>query len=245
MIFGNPSIVTNGLILNLDAANTKSYPRTGTSWRDLSGNNNTGTLTNGPTFNSLNGGSIVFNGTNQYAELGSIPSLQFTNTQPFSISVWFRWTEATTAADNIYAYALLSGNNRGYYVGLDGGAGTVVTNGLFFDYFDGTTFRGIQSGTNSISKNIWYNVAVTSNSNSFTGMKIYLNGSILATTVRTSGNGTPSSINYTGLTAQVGARQATSTFGGNIGFTSIYNRELSASEIQQNYNALKSRFNLR
>ena len=61
-----PKIVTNGLVLYLDAANKKSYPGSGTTWTDLSGNNNTGTLTNGPTFDSNNGGSIVFDGTNDY-----------------------------------------------------------------------------------------------------------------------------------------------------------------------------------
>ena len=59
-------IITDGLVIALDAANTKSYPGSGTTWSDLSGNSNNGTLTNGPTFNSGNGGSIVFDGTNDY-----------------------------------------------------------------------------------------------------------------------------------------------------------------------------------
>ena len=54
----SPKIITNGLVLSLDAANNKSYPRSGTTWSDLSGNNNTGTLTNGPTFSDSNGGVI-------------------------------------------------------------------------------------------------------------------------------------------------------------------------------------------
>jgi len=69
----NPRIVTDGLVLALDAGNTKSYPGSGTTWTDLSGNGNTGTLTNGPTFDSANGGSIVFDGTNDYVQVtGSI-----------------------------------------------------------------------------------------------------------------------------------------------------------------------------
>ena len=63
---GGPNIITNGLVLALDAANTKSYVSGSTVWRDLSGNNNSGSLTNGPTFNSANGGSIVFDGVDDY-----------------------------------------------------------------------------------------------------------------------------------------------------------------------------------
>ena len=64
----SPKIVTNGLVLALDAANTKSYPGSGTVWSDLTPNGNNGALTNGPTFNSANGGSIVFDGTNDYLQ---------------------------------------------------------------------------------------------------------------------------------------------------------------------------------
>ena len=62
----SPSLVMNGLVLALDAANPKSYPGSGTTWTDLSGRGNTGTLTNGPTYSSANGGSLVFDGTNDY-----------------------------------------------------------------------------------------------------------------------------------------------------------------------------------
>jgi hypothetical protein len=70
--FHSPRIVTDGLILALDAANTKSYPGSGTTWFDLSGNGNNGTLTNGPTFSSDNGGSIVFDGVNDYVQFSTV-----------------------------------------------------------------------------------------------------------------------------------------------------------------------------
>ena len=66
----SPKISTDGLVLCLDAANTKSYPGSGTVWSDLSRGGNNGTLTNGPTFNSGNGGSIVFDGVNDYVDCG-------------------------------------------------------------------------------------------------------------------------------------------------------------------------------
>jgi hypothetical protein len=67
-----PDLVQNGLVLALDAADKNSYRGTGTTWSDLSGNNNTGTLTNGPTFNGGNGGSIVFDGVDDYADFGNV-----------------------------------------------------------------------------------------------------------------------------------------------------------------------------
>ena len=83
-----PSIVTSGLVLNLDAANMKSYPRSGTTWRDLSGLGNNGTLTNGPTFNSQNGGSIVFDGVDDYASINN--TIGNFGTSDFTINFFFK-----------------------------------------------------------------------------------------------------------------------------------------------------------
>ena len=66
-----PNIVEDGLVLALDAGNTKSYPGSGTTWTDLSGKGNNGTLTNGPTFDSGNGGAIFFDGGNDYVTTGN------------------------------------------------------------------------------------------------------------------------------------------------------------------------------
>ena len=86
------SIVRNGLVLYLDAANPKSYPGSGTTWKDLSGNGNNGTLVNGPTFNSANGGSIVFDGTNDYVITTNL--LNPTTNPNESVFVWFNPTAA-------------------------------------------------------------------------------------------------------------------------------------------------------
>ena len=88
-VHGGPgNIVTNGLVLNLDATNPRSYPQpyNGTTWINLAGTNN-GTLTNGPTYNSANGGSIIFDGTNDYVDCGNPISLQI-NTG--TICVWVK-----------------------------------------------------------------------------------------------------------------------------------------------------------
>ncbi len=83
---GGPSIVTNGLILNLDAANPKSYVSGSTTWNDVSRSGLSGTLVNGPTFNTGSGGSIVFDGTDDYVNCGN--STLF-NLNQHSICFWF------------------------------------------------------------------------------------------------------------------------------------------------------------
>jgi hypothetical protein len=93
-----PRVVTDGLVLALDAADTNSYPGSGTTWNDLSGNGNTGTLTNGPTYSSDNGGSIVFDGTNDYVPLVN----NLGDPQQFTIEFWAYPTELNIDANNNY-----------------------------------------------------------------------------------------------------------------------------------------------
>ena len=87
-------LVSDGLVLNLDAGDPRSYPSSGTTWTDLSGNGNTGTLTNGPTYSNGNGGALVFNGTNSYVTVGSFSSnLNAANNSPnITISFWANLT---------------------------------------------------------------------------------------------------------------------------------------------------------
>ena len=82
----SPRIVTDGLVLCLDAANSRSYPKTGTTWTDRSTSGNNGTLTNGPTFDTNNGGSIVFDGSND-----SVVTSDF-DLDYISIFTWFKPT---------------------------------------------------------------------------------------------------------------------------------------------------------
>lgn len=235
-----PKLVTRGLILYLDAANNSSYSGSGTSWRDITGNGINGTLTGSPIYSSNNLGNFSFNGTNQYVDIGSNTQLQFTNSQEFTISIWFNWSSSVSNSQRaLFSYALSGG--RGYYMLLDD-TGAVNTNGALFDYFDGSAFRGVQTPNNTIAKNTWCNVVCTCDtSNSSGGMRIYMNGIATSTSTRQF-VGTPSSINYSTLTAQVGARQGSATFGGSISQTSVYNRALTAAEVLQNFNATRGRF---
>ena len=81
-------IVTSGLILNLDAGNASSYPGTGTTWTDLSGNNNNGTLVNGVGYSSSNGGIMTFDGVNDFVNCGN--SSTFNQTNALTLSTWVK-----------------------------------------------------------------------------------------------------------------------------------------------------------
>jgi hypothetical protein len=233
----NSSIVTNGLVLCLDAGNLKSYPTTGTVWTDLSGNGNTGTLVGGTGYNPANGGSLVFDGTDDDVGITNNDLYKFSNTQAFSLNLWVK---CTSPGINWGTNALLAFANggRGYYFIID--INFIRTNSFFFDYYDGSIFRGIQGNNNSITLNSWVMLTATSSSNSVNDMKVYQNGVLTSWTNR--GTGTPSTINYDTLPMTIGSRQSAEYFVGNISQVSIYNRALSATEIQQNYLATKSRY---
>jgi hypothetical protein len=223
-----PDIVSDGLVLYLDAGSPNSY-RTdfGTTWKDMSGFNNSGSLINGPTYSSANGGSIVFDGVDDYVDCGNQSSIQLIG--DMSILSWIKVTDfskfsgivAKTTGNiaNPYDYYLLQSSGTPNFI--RGSGGSTYANHL---------------GTTSPTLGVWQQVAVTMLATQVTH---YLNGS-------SNGTGT---ISVTTTNAannlMIGNRSDNVTdFKGNISITQIYNRALSATEIQQNYNAQKSRFGL-
>jgi len=218
----SPKIVTDGLVFAVDAANKKSYPGSGTTWTDLAGSNN-GTLTNGPTFDSGNGGSIVFDGSDDYVALSDFGL----TTSGFSCVCVFKFDVAAngnTLFNLNYAYP-----NSGYLIRQKDQKIIVFT--------DNGTETNIQS-TSTIDNNTIYHLAVTQDSGTCT---IYLNGiqdkqSSLANPVLNSSAETS--------LARRGAPSIGAYLNGNIYNATIYNKVLSSTEITQNYNALKSRFGL-
>ena len=220
-----PPIVTNGLVLHLDAANIRSYPGSGTTWTDLSGNNITGSLTNGPTYNSANGGSIVFYGSNDSVIIPHTPSLSVGNS--LSVFFWF-YLNSTSSYQPIVAKSY---NNNGWEIANQNG-------GLR------CTLRPSVSNNNNIfvpgtlNLNNWYCSGFTCNN---TTISLYLNGILQgATSVSSINLDTTSSL----YVAQRSDGSNINYFNGSISNVQIYNRALSAAEVLQNYNAQKSRFNL-
>ena len=217
-----PRIVTNGLVFCVDAADTNSYPGSGTTWTDLSGNGNNGTLTNGPTFSSANRGSIVFDGTNDYVSCGNAANLQITIG---TISAWIRPTVGNSSYRGILvkqsAWGLfLYGNN---FITYDWGNNARRDNGTV------------------LSNNIWYHTAMTFTETIGTPSNnaiLYVNAiSVLTTTVKNSNISSQDVVLGTGGSTPNGQELY-----GNIASAQVYNRVLSASEVLQNYNATKGRY---
>ena len=226
---GTPRIVTNGLVLNLDAARQNSYAGSGTTWRDLSGNGNTGTLVNGVGYNGSNGGSLTFDGSNQYVDLTQ--TIQF-NTGDFSISGWFRSNSGNTLYKQIWS----SGYNGGtpdVEVGVLSG-----TNQLYL-YIRPPAV--LTNTTYTVDDNVWRHFTATKTSTLIT---LYVNGSLIGSTI---GSYALEDIDTAGIIPRIGNGSYNINnrpFKGNIAQVSIYNRALSATEISQNFQALRGRYGI-
>ena len=225
------SIVTDGLVLNVDAGFTPSYPKNGTAWYDLSGNGNSGTLTNGPTFNSANGGSIVFDGTNDYVQV----------TSPFgdidwSIQAWsFCAFMKLDTLGNRCLVNLNSANSSHYIV-----TNVFYTGDRSYWYFiknSTSTQTNFTQTTGNFPANEVFHFTMTYNGNGLStgNVKFYKNGELLTTT----NGGSAGLSNQSGL--QIGGNY---WFDGNIYNFLMYDKVLTSDEIIQNFNAQKSRFGL-
>jgi hypothetical protein len=239
-------IVTNGLVLNLDAAKVDSYPGTGTTWRDLSGNNNNGTLTNGPTFSGIGKQAvIVCDGTNDYIEVLDNASLDF-GSGSFTVEYWFRKLAATAGGfDNIWGpNKWNTGAARGTNEwSLSIGNGTTGTGNQYgFGVESGSVGYGIsETTTTQLSLNTWYQLVGQRDGANF---KTYLNGA-LTMNVTASGFTTSSIINNVGRNLRIN-NSAVNSFYTNVDNANvkIYNRALSADEVSQNFNALRGRYGI-
>lgn len=226
--FAGPEIINDGMSLCLDAASAKSYPGTGTSWYDVSGNGNHGTLTNSPTYSAVNGGVFVFDGTDKFANVGN-PAILNTTTA-ITIDSWVK---------------LAVINTRMIYCGKGNGQSDATTqywlevnasNVPYFYISIGGLGKPLTMSTFTIQAGIWYNIVGTYDGTIVRG---YVNNVPNQTTISYAGSITttvfPYSVgklsNYTGL-----------YLNGSIGVSRIYNRALSAAEISQNFNALRGRY---
>ena len=226
----SPKIVTDGLVLALDAGNPKSYPGSGIVWRDKSGNGNDGTLNNGPTFSSDNGGGIVFDGVDDYVTATGYDYL----TADGTFSTWYK--TSSTGREALYGTSVT--DDIRFIVNYEPGTGgpTLGTIGVNIDYPILTPYANIGS---AIYDGNWHNVAVSWIGSTASAI-IYFDG-IAQTTSYTQQN------TFSGKAVSafsLGIESSGNLLNGSIGVAHIYNRALSASEVQQNYNALKGRFGL-
>lgn len=304
-----PSIIKSGLVLDLDAADINSYIGSGTSWKDMTGNGNSGTLVNGPSFSSANGGSIVFDGVDDYINLRSGTILNNWNPDGTdaalsyrsytSASIWFKTSTISTGglnkmifSDNSIEYGFYQNNSSLNFIAYGNRGTTIAANTwynacLVADIGRPNTGSYTQSGTTTITCTTTYPVTIitgntisiffTSGAATSGSYIVTVTGSntftiTAASPATTSGNfyfSTNTNISY--ITAYLngvqvgsqlsantqngvndnpfnlgrdGAGTSTSYFSGNIAILQLYNKNLTATEILQNYNATKGRFGL-
>ena len=222
---GGPATVTSGLVLELDAGNIKSYPTTGTTWFDKSGNGYNGTLTNGPTFNTGSLGSIVFDGVDDSVIVPNGNNF-FSGKTQVTVCVWFRLTSGTSP--NLINMPTGSGGT----FSIENASTTSTSLNTYFNNNNQTSFPFTLNTTTYLTS-IFNSGVVTT----------YKDGVLIDTK-----NNNSSVLNTVGTTNLVIGRWGWGGFSnsmtGNIYNTSIYNRALSASEIQQNFNATRARFGI-
>jgi hypothetical protein len=226
----SPKIVTDGLVLCLDAANLNSYVSGSTIWRDISRGGNNGTLINGPTFNSANGGSIVFDGVDDYVNLGNPSSLNIT--AEITLSVWVKIPSYNTGvfSDIITKGISFGGSNASYFI-------SIINDGrISWEIVTDSNVRRqrIVSADNAAAYNgLWTNFTGTYDSSRLT---LYINGILFSTAL----------FDLSPIRVRTGdvTIGGTRYLDGKVSNVVIYNRALSAQEITQNYNATKTRFGL-
>jgi len=210
-------IVRNGLVLHLDAASPWSYPRTGLNWFDRSGNGNNGTLEGGVGYSGTNFGSLTFDGTDDYVPMGST-GFPF-GSSAGTLSAWARTNTISGSFDFIVSYGSAS-TNVARFLGINN------STYLFGGYANDITASGVPLNT-------WFNMAGVYDG---TNASMYINGVLVS-------GPTVKGWNTVASSAQIGRQTNGGEYwNGNISQVSIYNRALTAAEVRQNYNALKSRY---
>ena len=213
---GSLEIVTDGLVLCLDAANSRSYPGAGTVWTDLAGTGN-GALANGPAFIAGNLGSIYFDGSDDYVDLGSA----FSNYSVFTISFWINYIdlggnhESPVGDDSQQYNYLVLFFGGSFYLGVSSSQGGT-----------GNSSGGISHGT--MVNGEWYNFVITKDSSSL--ISLYKNSLFLGSTTKTGG-----------VNVQWIGRGFTYD-NCKISMFQLYNRAISAGEVLQNYEATVGRY---
>ena len=211
-----PNIVTDGLVLALDAGSPRSYPGSGTTTTSLVGSS-TGTLTNGVGFDSANGGTWDFDGTDDNINTNfTIPAGNR------SMDLWIKYDTLSSTGGGGYSLTGVQQTGGKYlYTGITSNGG-------------GYSYAGDTGGSYSytFSANVWYYVATVMDSGT---TRHYVNGEQVATKTYASSVASTTPV-------MIGAINSQHEVDGSIPITRIYNKALTAAEVTQNYNAQKTRF---
>jgi len=244
---GAGGTIKDSLILYLDAANTNSYPGSGTTWKDLSSTTANGTLTNGAVYSNTNVGTISLDGVDDYVDIGNKISL-LAPTLPLTMEAWIYINAGSQLGSGLIVLDSRGPSPTTYY-------GTILSfvnnsNVVLFgaSYGDGSgindsTHRQTAGTAANFVTNTWYHV-VGIVENAIANSKIYVNGVSQALTT----SGTGGALAWSGGlgTGRVGGNwgPGTPTMAGRIAVAKVYRRALTQAEVTQNYNALKGRFGL-
>ena len=234
-VIAGANINDNGLVYSLDAANFRSYSGSGLTSFGLVGGIGA-TLVNGTGFSSANGGSFIFDGTNDFLNIANTNLLAF-GTNPFSIDFWL-YSTYVHSGGALYRTILSSYDNYNgvyqtyFYLGLFNNGSTLINRVSFLNSASGNLMGSL--GAN-INVNEWTYVAFTRNADN---LICYKNGVLDTTQV--------SANDFSGTrNARIGGGvDQVNTFQGSLSSFKIYNRALTAQEIKQNYNATKKRYGL-
>jgi hypothetical protein len=232
----SPLIATNGLILCLDAINTRSYSGTGTTWADLSGNAFNGTIQNSPAYNSAGYFSFT-NASTGIITFSSIPQLQFLGRSQYTLECWIR---VTTIPGNLtYRRIIHRESNPG--IGRDGYNFWIESSvdGTNITFASERFVAGIQSGVNitvpyATNGNGWNQWSITYDG---LNLRMYRNGSLVSGPVSDTRNIT----NNTAVLS-LASQGGPNSIGGDFASIKVYNVALSASDVRQNFNALRARY---
>jgi hypothetical protein len=217
----NAPIVTDGLVFYVDAGNDNSYPGSGTTWSDLIGGNN-GTLANGPTYSSANGGSIVFDGSDdEVSGFSSLNLVTSNNNDKFTLCAFVKIDSFKDYSGIVHLQSQV-----GMFTSSDGG---------FSIQSDGDN-AGASPANTQINDGGWHYICTSYEERvEYKGWK----DGQLVFTVSTGNSENPDA----GQTVNIGGGMGTPTeTDGQIALVQIYNKVLNDSEVLQNYNALKNRF---
>jgi hypothetical protein len=230
-----PRLISNGMVFSLDAGNSASYSGTGTTWNDLSGNGYNGTLTNGPTFTSGNGGSIAFDDTDDVASFGNNLNIGLSS---WTMSCWVKFNDGSGFA------GIMGKTSYRAYVGR---YALYFDNGDIYSLFQPDNNYLITTPIAPYLDNKFHNLVMTIDRTSM--MSLYIDGVLKGTPINVSSS---SSINlnsstdnfYIGSYGSSNGQNPFAFLNGNVGQAVIYNRALSATEVTTNFDALRTRFGL-
>jgi Concanavalin A-like lectin/glucanases superfamily len=236
-----PDIVEDGLVLHLDAGSKRSYPGTGTTWTDLSGQGNVGTFVNNTVFNSANLGSVSFDGSGDYVDIPNNSSFSF-GTGDFTVEAWVYIAGNSPLSNDSQRNATIATNLNGssrsgwlFYIGGD--SSTTGISFAFQNRINSSQYNGFGAGV-AIEQNRWHNL-IASRQGTLT--KLFFNGELVASGTLlyqniTSANPlTIGQMNWSGYSYDLNGR---------VSNLKIYNRALTENEVKQNYNALRGRYSI-